>query len=68
MATPTACPWVVPPPGPVVNPPPVGSLNVVTDFGASGNGIDNDTAHINAGIAAAVAADKSLYFPPGARI
>lgn len=41
-----------------------GSLNV-KDFGATGNGVTDDTKAINSALAAAHTQGKSLYFPPG---
>jgi hypothetical protein len=40
------------------------SLNV-RDYGAKGDGVNDDTATIQAGIAAAVVAGKQVYFPAG---
>lgn len=38
-------------------------INVKTDYSATGNGVTNDTSAINAAIAAAVGANKCVYFP-----
>ena len=45
--------------------PPGQSLNVKTDFGARGDGITDDQNAISAGLAAAKATGKALFFPPG---
>ena len=37
----------------------------VKDYGATGDGTTNDTAAVNAGIVAATAAGRTLYFPAG---
>lgn len=46
--------------------PPGGSINVITDYGAVGNGVHNDAPNINNAIAACPAnSQKTVYFPAG---
>jgi polygalacturonase len=41
------------------------SIDVKTRFGATGNGVNDDTTAINAAIAVANATGGNIYFPPG---
>lgn len=46
--------------------PPAGSINVISGYGAVGNGIHDDTTNINNAIAACAAnSQKTVYFPTG---